>query len=416
MSPLKIESAWTGGQYSLFRVTLGLYLITHFIQLLPWGTEMFSNQGVLPDSSLSPLISLSPNMLGIWDSPLVVTILLTSGLVCGVLFTIGYHDRVAALFLGYIWACLLGRNPLIANPSIPYVGWLFLAHALLPRAPYGSMEARNRPDPGNNWKMPAEIYTAAWIVMALSYTYSGYTKLVSPSWVDGTAFSFVLQNPLARPNIIRDILLGMPDFVLQLATWSALLAELSFAPLAIFKKLRPYIWLGMVSMHIGLLTIISFADLSLGMLMMHLFTFNPVWIPGQKNESDDTLFYDGNCGLCHNTVRFLLAEDNEKLFKFAPLQGQTFQLIPEPTRKTLPDSLVVSRKNGPILTRSTAVFHLMKRLGGFWRLIAEIGSLIPVPVRDTAYDNIAKIRYKLFPKPADLCPIIPAHLRKQFLA
>ena len=51
-----MRNGWTGGQYSLFRVIFGAYLLVHFAQLIPWGTETFSNAGVLADGSASPLL------------------------------------------------------------------------------------------------------------------------------------------------------------------------------------------------------------------------------------------------------------------------------------------------------------------------------------------------------------------------
>src|SRR5262249_33464003 len=156
-----------------------------------------------------------------------------------VLFAVGRYDRPAAVVLWYVWACLFGRNPLIANPGLPFVGWLLLAHACLPAAPYGSWAARGRPDPGGGWRMPPALLPAPGPLRALGYSYSGYTKLVSPSWLDGSALARVLDNPLARPGPVREALLALPAWVLRLATWAALGLELSFAPLALFRRLRP---------------------------------------------------------------------------------------------------------------------------------------------------------------------------------
>jgi predicted DCC family thiol-disulfide oxidoreductase YuxK len=40
--------------------------------------------------------------------------------------------------------------------------------------------------------------------------------------------------------------------------------------------------------------------------------------------------------------------------------------------------------------------------------------LAPAAVLNAAYDFIARIRYRLFPKPVDACPIVPKHLRARF--
>jgi hypothetical protein len=55
--------------------------------------------------------------------------------------------------------------------------------------------------------------------------------------------------------------------------------ELLAFPLALFRPTRKWIWLGIVGMHLGILCIVDFADLTTGMLMIHLFTYNPSWFP-----------------------------------------------------------------------------------------------------------------------------------------
>jgi hypothetical protein len=175
----------------------------------------------------------------------------------------------------YVLACIYGRNPLTANPSLPFVGWLLLMHALLPPVP-------RRADDDGAWRLPPPIWLAAWIVMSIGYAYSGWTKLVSPSWVDGSALADVLQNPLARTTWLREAMLALPPIVLRLATWGALSVELLFAPLALVRRLRPWVWLSAVGMHLGLLAMVDFADLTGGMLVLHAFTFDPGWLRPQK--------------------------------------------------------------------------------------------------------------------------------------
>ncbi len=413
---MRSENQWTGGQYSVFRAIFGTYLFVHFAQLMPWGAEMFSNRGMLPDGAASPLLRLFPNILALYDAPAFVIALLVFAAGASLLFAIGLYDRAAAIALWYVMACLFGRNPLIVNPSLPYVGLLLLAHACLPRAPYGSLERRGQIDPGGGWRAPQEIYLVVWILMALGYSYSGYTKLISPSWVDGTALGRVLDNPLARPGALRDALLALPPAFLQAATWGALALELLFAPLALSRKLRPWLWAAMLAMHLGLIALIDFADLSLGMVTLHLFTFDPGWVKPLRTKAAEMIFYDGRCGLCHRAVRFILAEDRRgEAFRFAPLGGEVFlAAVTEGRRAALPDSLVVLTAEGELLSRSAAALYVMRKLGGMWRMVALIGQLTPVAWRDGVYDAVARMRYRLFRKPESACPLLPGHLRSRF--
>jgi predicted DCC family thiol-disulfide oxidoreductase YuxK len=130
----------------------------------------------------------------------------------------------------------------------------------------------------------------------------------------------------------------------------------------------------------------------------------------------DTVFYDGHCGLCHRSVRFLVWADGDgSRFRFAPLQGDLFlAAIPEAEREALPDSLVLRTAAGNVFVRSAAVLHVLRRLGPGWRALAIVAGWLPRGLLDGVYDFIARIRYRLFPRPVDACPIVPKHLRARF--
>jgi hypothetical protein len=288
-----MRNGWTGGQYSVYRALFGVYLAIHYFRLVAWGPELFSKEGLLPIPSLSPLAHLFPNVLTIWNSPLFVQALMVVATCLSFLFAIGLWDRAAAGLLWYLGACLLGRNPLIANPALPYVGWLLLAHTFLPETPYGSLMARIRGKSNAGWRMAPSIYLVAWIVMAIGYTYSGAMKMTSPSWCDGSALERILSNPLARPGNIRLWLLALPSALLKCATWTSLGLEIAFAPLALFRRARPWIWSAMLCLHLGLLLLISFPDLTAGMVLLHLFTFNPAWL--RCSRRFERILYPGFC-------------------------------------------------------------------------------------------------------------------------
>lgn len=416
--PLNITEkvGWTGGQYSLYRTTLGLYMLMYFLQLLPWGTELFSNHGVLPEAETSPLAIPGVNILSFADSPTMVAAMLMIGVVASVALAVGKLDRVATIVLWYIWACLLGRNPLILNPGLPYVGWLLVAHAFLPPAPYGSWSARRRADPGHGWAMPGSIFFIAWFLMACGYSYAGYTKLISPSWIDGSAIEKILDSPLVRPAMLREAVLNLPNPVLWLMSWSGLGFELAFAPLALFRRLRPWLWLAAVLMHLGLGLLLDFANLTTGMLLMHFFTFNPIWLTSTRANTVQTIFYDGHCGFCHRWIRFVIAEDTDgSRFRFSPLQGNLIhKTLPTAYIESLLNSIIVMDTDGTPLTRSAAVMHILWHLGGLWRVLCWSGRAIPQPLRDRIYDSVAACRHRLFLAPEDTCPLLPPKLRQRF--
>jgi hypothetical protein len=259
------DRGFPASSYAKFRAVFGVWLAVHFAALVPWASELFSSAGALGDPWASPLARLFPNVL-VWivDPAFATSFVLVAG-GASLLFAFGIRDRFLAVFLWYVWACLLGRNPLIANPGIPYVGWLLLMHAVLPR------------DGEDRAYVPGSFHTAAWIVMTVGYTYGGLTKLASPSWLDGSALRRVLECPLARDTALRVWLVSLPEPLLRVLTWATLTLEVVAAPLALSKRARPWLWGAFVALHLGILATVDFADLTLGMLMIHAVTFDPRW-------------------------------------------------------------------------------------------------------------------------------------------
>ena len=130
----------------------------------------------------------------------------------------------------------------------------------------------------------------------------------------------------------------------------------------------------------------------------------------------DIVFYDGECGLCHRLVRFILTRDKKVLFRFAPLQGQTFdRSVTLAQRAVLPDSVFLLTTSGELLLRSEAALYVLRRLGGFHRLMAGLLRLFPQRLRDWFYDFVARRRKGWFAQPEALCPIVPEQLRPRFL-
>ncbi|MCH9764587.1 MAG: DCC1-like thiol-disulfide oxidoreductase family protein [Alphaproteobacteria bacterium] len=410
-----MSNSWTGGQYSIFRMLFGFYLFVHFAYLAFWAPDIFSNAGMVPDAALSPLRTAFPNILSLIDEPWFVSGLAAFAAVAALFFAVGSGDRIAAVFMWFALACFLGRNPLITNPAMPYTGWMLLAHLFIPTAPYGSLAARGRTDPGNRWELPTGVFLAGWVILALTYSYSGYTKLLSPSWVAGDNIGYVLTNPLARDWFLRDLFLALPPMFLKLLTWFILAIELLFAPLALIRRLRPWLWFGMLFVQFGFAFLLRFPDLTIAMLLFHLFTFNPDWLKA-KSLAGTRIFFDGNCALCHGTIRFLLAEEHDAALRFAPLQGGLLaQQIGEEKVVALGDTFVTVTPNGRILTESDGMIHLLDHLGGLWRIVAWTVRIVPASLRNRLYHFIGDRRYTWFGSKDDFCPVLPPHLRQRIL-
>ena len=127
------------------------------------------------------------------------------------------------------------------------------------------------------------------------------------------------------------------------------------------------------------------------------------------SEPSRILFYDGECGLCAQSVRFLLGIDRHKRLSFAPLQGETARgYLPANLRDAQSLSTIVylcSDSDGQSLyLRSEAVARALIDVGGVWGYLGRLLRLSPTPLRDWSYNLIAKNRLKFFPNGACALP------------
>ena len=134
------------------------------------------------------------------------------------------------------------------------------------------------------------------------------------------------------------------------------------------------------------------------------------------SEPSRILFYDGDCGLCAQSVRFFLKIDRHKHLSFAPLQGETAKgYLPANLRDAQCLSTVVYRRSDSdersLFLRSEAVARALIDVGGVWGFLGRLLRLIPTPLRDWAYNLIAKNRLKFFPNGACALPTEQARER-----
>jgi len=410
-------SAWTGGQYSLYRAVLGSFLLVYFTRIFTSNAQWLAGGGASTDGPAAPLLQYFPNILAVTDGPMVVRTMLAVAVVSSIALIVGWMDRPAALVLCYILACLGDPAILFTSPSLPILGGLLLSHIALPAAPFGSVTAIGRTDPSGGWQMRWSIWGTMWVVTSLGYAYIGYSQWMTPSWVDGSAFGILLNHPDASDTALRDWLLRQPTAAHQYTTWIAMAAATLFAPLALFRKTRALAWTSMIVVHLAALSLLQFADLAMSVFLLHLFLFDPAWLSRPVQEQPRLVFYDGDCGLCHRAIRLLLAEDPHGVrFRFAPLQGETFaQRVPEDVRSQLPDSLVVVNPDAKLRVKGEAAQVLLADLGGLWRGIGLLLQVLPSRLQDLLYDLVAGNRTKLFGTVNEACPMMTPEQRGRFL-
>jgi predicted DCC family thiol-disulfide oxidoreductase YuxK len=108
-------------------------------------------------------------------------------------------------------------------------------------------------------------------------------------------------------------------------------------------------------------------------------------------------FYDGECGLCTRSVRFLRRMDSKGVLHFEPLTSPAGEALlaahPELLRE---DSLIwVSEAPVGIHLRSEAVRLMLLEVEGLGRRLGQLLGWVPRPLRDGVYRAVAKNRHRI---------------------
>lgn len=126
------------------------------------------------------------------------------------------------------------------------------------------------------------------------------------------------------------------------------------------------------------------------------------------------VLFDGVCNLCHGAVRFLLERDPAARLRFASLQSGVGRalLAEHGIDADALDTIVLVDADGAHL-RSDAALRIVRVLGPPWSWLRVLAAL-PRPLRDAAYDFVARNRYRWFGK-KDACPMPRPEWTARFL-
>ena len=121
----------------------------------------------------------------------------------------------------------------------------------------------------------------------------------------------------------------------------------------------------------------------------------------------NVIYYDGECGLCHLAVRFILRVDSKSKFYFSPLSNLDNNL------KNI-DSIIL-KKGNKVFYEGQAIIMIFENIDNKWNYLANVLKLIPINVLDTAYRWVSRNRAKVSVKKVSSCPIVPSSYQKRFI-
>ncbi len=290
MKPRAFVSAWNSfwfetvstSSLAVFRIAFGLLTFAWSISLLPEVSAFFTKGGILPHQpTFGGPVRGAWGLLGIFPGKAALMVLVVALIVASVCLTLGFFSQLAAAVVFLALMSFERRNPFVVNAGDVLMRVLAFYLIFAPTTAALSLERflRNRKE---FWIFPAR---APWamrlmqIQFSIVYLFAVWTKVRGTTWNNGTAVSYSLR--------IADLeRFPVPSFITHstlisnLLTYGTLALELSLAILVWNRRLRPWVLLAGLSLHLGIEYSIRVGFYGLTIMALYL-----VWVPPERMEA-----------------------------------------------------------------------------------------------------------------------------------
>lgn len=384
--PIKLSTSYSPVQFSIVRIILGLYLTQYFIRLIPHGTLLFSEQGMISDITLNYTYPFTFWFIEHFTHPLSVTTLLIALTILAILFTLGIHRKIVAALLWCGWVILFNLNNLTNDPSLAFIGLLLLVFAATSNGEPMLWNHRFLPA-DKNWEMSAIIYWGMWFVLCASFTISGLEKFASEMWRSGDALLTFYTGPIALSNQFVTWIITWPAGLHQALTWITLYSQVFAFAFLFFKRTRILFLITTIFLFAASLPVLDLMEVLVGMLIFYFFLFDINWF---QTNTHLTVWIDDNCPICRTFAAGVKGEDINNRITILPFSDASL-MEHLSHQEIIAMKEMVAYDGEHIFRGDKAVIKSLTHLGGIW-ICSYILYVIPKRIRRYIYRKIAKNR------------------------
>jgi Vitamin K-dependent gamma-carboxylase len=267
---------------AVFRIAFGLIVFVWTLSLLPQLSPFFTKGGILPQQPpYSGDLREAWGLFGIFPSETAVVLVWVALLLASVALTIGLFSQLAAAVAFVALMSFERRNPYVFNSGDVLMRVIAFYLIFAPTSVSLSVRRLLR-DRGDFWAFPTR---SAWPLRLLQvqfsavYLFAVWAKVRGITWNNGTAVSIALRiTDLQRfpvPSFITHSLL-----ITNMLTFGTLVIELSLAILVWNRRLRPWVLLAGLSLHLGIEYSVRVGFFGVSILSMYL-----LWVPPERMEA-----------------------------------------------------------------------------------------------------------------------------------
>jgi hypothetical protein len=236
----------------------GLIVLWHLALLWPDLTYWLSDAGLLRGQDAIEMGGpFRPSVLQWIQDPTSVHVFCGCTAFVAVLFTLGWRTPIMGILLYFGLLSIHHRN--IGSDS-GADAMLVVTSFYLMLSPCGaaySLDARREARRRGTLAEPLIVPWSQRLIqlqLSLIYFLSAFFKCGGKAWMDGTALHWILTNPESRRFTF-----GLPQYplVINALTYGALLTEFCLAFLLWSRAARPWILLGGLGLHLGIMLTVN---------------------------------------------------------------------------------------------------------------------------------------------------------------
>ncbi len=250
-----------------------------------WGDGAEWTEDVRDSKSWPSFLGLFKQVDGhVFDLAYIVTI------VFGLLLMVGLYTRASAVMTLFLWLSLYVSNPFVGSGGDAVLRMVLLYLCFTDAGKRWSVDARLRSQRGDVRPLMPEWFSATLHNLAviliihqvvMVYVGSAFWKVQSDVWRDGTAVYYPLQTDAYSPwhDLLHPVYASAP--IIAGATYMAIVVQLFFPVLLIYRPTRMVALLLITGMHLGIGIFMGILYFSLVMIAVDMILVSDrSWIRG----------------------------------------------------------------------------------------------------------------------------------------
>jgi predicted DCC family thiol-disulfide oxidoreductase YuxK len=366
----------------LIRIGVGAALFLHYLLAAPFLFEFWGDAGLMPrELALQDVDSWTHSVFFYFTAAWQWIAFYALFLFCCGAFTVGWRTSFVK------WVVLVGEISFVyRNPDVFYGVDKILSSLLfiLCLAPVGraiSLDRVRAVQRAKRARLDATLprYASRWagactrliqIQMAVLFFYSGVGKLRGDEWWDGDAIWMVFSTAEYYNGLLLDVF-ARHYWLVNVATYSTVLIELSYPFLIWQRRTRPYLLAAAVMLHLLFAVFMGLIYFSFVMIMGHVSFVRMEWLrrlgaAWKRSMGDMEMIYDGRCGFCVRSMAWFLSFDG-----LQQITVRDFRTDPSPdvSDEQMEKALYLVVPGGRAMPGFEAYRYVVPRVPGLWWMI-----------------------------------------------